>query len=59
VLGAVGREPPLRENLNAEAEGLPLLESVTRERMVKTQQAEKFLACAVVVYKVWRSPMEL
>jgi hypothetical protein len=32
----VGREPPFREDLSAEAEGAPLLEAVARERLVKT-----------------------
>jgi hypothetical protein len=32
-----GREPPFRE----EAEESPLLEAVSRERLVKTQQAGK------------------
>jgi hypothetical protein len=38
----VEREPPFREDLNAEAETSPLLESVTRERLVKALQAGKF-----------------
>jgi hypothetical protein len=37
------------EDLRAEAEESPLLEAVTRERLVKTQQARKDLACAVVI----------
>jgi hypothetical protein len=41
---AVGREPPFRKDLSAEAEGFPLLEAVARERLVKTQQAGKDLA---------------
>jgi hypothetical protein len=32
----------------------PLLESVARERLVKTQQAGKGLACAVEVGEMWR-----
>jgi hypothetical protein len=35
---SVGREPPFRNDLNAEAEESPLLESVTRERLVKRLQ---------------------
>jgi hypothetical protein len=31
--------PPTREDLCAEAEEFPLLEAVTRKRLVKTQQA--------------------
>jgi hypothetical protein len=33
---AVGREPPFREDLNTEAEEFPLLEAVTRQRLVDT-----------------------
>jgi hypothetical protein len=47
-LEAVGKEPPSTEYLRAEAEEFPLLEAVTRERLVKTQQAGKDSACAVV-----------
>jgi hypothetical protein len=36
-----------------EAEETPLLETVARERLVKTQQAGKGLACAVLNCKVW------
>jgi hypothetical protein len=32
----VGREPPFREDLSAEAEESPLLEAITRIRLVKT-----------------------
>jgi hypothetical protein len=51
---AVGREPPFIEDLSAEAEESPLLEAVTRERLVKTQQAGKGLASAVVICVLWR-----
>jgi hypothetical protein len=37
-----------------EADKSPLSEAVTRERLVKTQQAGKDLACAVVICKAWR-----
>jgi hypothetical protein len=37
-----------------EAEECPLLEAAAREWLVKTQQAEKGLACAVVIYESWR-----
>jgi hypothetical protein len=43
---AVAREPPFRER---EAEESPLLEAVARERLVKTQQAGKDLACAMAI----------
>jgi hypothetical protein len=39
--GSVGREPSFREDFSTEAEDSPLLEAVTRERLVKTQQAGK------------------
>jgi hypothetical protein len=34
---SVGKEPPFREDLSVETEESPLLEVVTRERLVKTQ----------------------
>jgi hypothetical protein len=37
-----------------EAEEFMLLEAVARERLMKTQQAEKGLQCTVVIFKVWR-----
>jgi hypothetical protein len=54
----VVRGPPFRENLRAEAEGCPLLEAVIRKQLVKTQQAGKDLACAVIC-KAWRLAMAL
>jgi hypothetical protein len=36
------RDPPFREDLSAAAEESLLLEAVTRERLLKTQQAGKF-----------------
>jgi hypothetical protein len=42
-------EPPCRGDLSAETEESPHLEAVTRELLVKTQQAGKDLACAVVI----------
>jgi hypothetical protein len=56
---AVGRKPPFREDLNEEAEESPLLQTVTRERLVKIQQARKGLAGDVVIYKVRRLAMAL
>jgi hypothetical protein len=47
----VEREQPFGEGLSAEAEESPLLETVARERLVKTQQAGKDLAFAVVIVK--------
>jgi hypothetical protein len=38
--------------LSAEAEGSPLLEAVAKERLVKTQQAGKGLAGAVVICEI-------
>jgi hypothetical protein len=42
-----------------EAEESPLLEAVTRERLMKTQQAAKYLAYAVMICKFWRLDMAL
>jgi hypothetical protein len=56
---ADGKEPPLREDLSAEAEESLALEAVTREEVVKTQQAGKGLAGPVVICKVWRSAVAL
>jgi hypothetical protein len=51
--------PPFRKNLSAEVEESPLLEAVIRERLVKTQQAGKGLAVAVVICKAWRFALVL
>jgi hypothetical protein len=56
---SVERELPFRKDLSVEAEEYPLLEAVTRERLVKTQQIVKDLACAVVICKVWKLPIGL
>jgi hypothetical protein len=40
-------------------EEYPLLEAVTRELLVKTQQAGKCLAYAVVICEVWQSVIAL
>jgi hypothetical protein len=56
---SVGRELPFREDLSVEAEKSPVLEAVSREWLVKTQQAGKDLACAVVICKAWRLVMVL
>jgi hypothetical protein len=45
--------------VSAEAEESPLLEAVTRERLVKRQQTEKDLACALEICKVWCLAMAL
>jgi hypothetical protein len=42
-----------------EAEEFPLLEAVARERLVKTQQAGKGLATAVVIGELWRLAVAL
>jgi hypothetical protein len=44
--------------LSAEAE-FPLLEAVTREQLVKTLQAGKGLAGAIVICEMWRSAVAL
>jgi hypothetical protein len=46
-------------NLAHEADESPLLETVARERLVKTQQAGKGLAGAVVICEVWRLAVAL
>jgi hypothetical protein len=51
-LKRVVREPPFREDLSTEAEESPLLEAVTGERLVKTQQAERDLASILVISEV-------
>jgi hypothetical protein len=56
---SVGRELPFREHLSMKAEEPPLLEVVTRERLLKTQKAGTDLACAVVICKAWRLAMAL
>jgi hypothetical protein len=43
--------------LSTKAEEFPLLEAVTRERLVKTQQAGK--GSAVVICELWRLAMAL
>jgi hypothetical protein len=42
-----------------EAEEFPMLKAVARERLVKTQQAGKDLAGAVVICEVWRLTVAL
>jgi hypothetical protein len=59
VKKSFGREPPFREDLSSESKESPLLEDVTRKRLVKTQQAGKDLEGAVVICKVWRLAMAL
>jgi hypothetical protein len=51
--------PSFREDLSPEAEEQPLLEAVTRKRLVKTLQTGKDLACAVVICKVCKSDIVL
>jgi hypothetical protein len=45
---SVGREPPFGEYLSADIKEAQMLKAITRERLMKTQQAGKVLACAVV-----------
>jgi hypothetical protein len=51
----IEREPPFREDLSTGEKEYPLLEAVTRKRLVKTLQAGEDLACAVLICKVWKS----
>jgi hypothetical protein len=43
--GTFGREPPFREDLNAEAEESLLLQAITRERLVKTAGWKRLSGC--------------
>jgi hypothetical protein len=43
----------VQKELEQESRGIAMLEAVTRKRLVKTLQAVKDLACALVIYKVW------
>jgi hypothetical protein len=52
-MGSVAREPPFREDLSAEAE------TVSRERLLKTQEAGRDLECAAVIFSLWRLAMAL
>jgi hypothetical protein len=45
--------------LSAEVEECPLLEAVDRVRLLKIQQAGKYLACAEVMGESWRLEMAL
>jgi hypothetical protein len=56
---AVEREPSFRQDLSVEAEESPLLETVTSEGLVKTQQAGKVLGCAVMICELCRLSMAL
>jgi hypothetical protein len=58
-LKRIGREPPSRTDLSAEDEESPLLEAVTRERLVKIQQAGQGLEVAVMICELWRSAVAL
>jgi hypothetical protein len=45
--------------MSAEVEECLFLEAVTGKRLVKILHAEIDLACAPVIFKVWRSAMAL
>jgi hypothetical protein len=51
----VGKEPPFREDMRAGAEESPLLEAVTRKRLVTDNTS----LCALVMCKVWKLAMAL
>jgi hypothetical protein len=53
------RESPFREDWSTEADVQPLLEAVTRKRLVKTLQAGKNLTCVTMTGKMWKSAMAL
>jgi hypothetical protein len=44
----IGESQRGREAVNTEVEGSTVLEAVTRQRLVKTQQTDKTYVCAVV-----------
>jgi hypothetical protein len=46
-------------DLSTEAEEQPLLKTATKKRLVRTLQARKNLACAVVISKMWKSVIVL
>jgi hypothetical protein len=52
-------DPQFREDLRPEAEEYQLLGAVIRKLLVKTLQARKDLACALLICKVWRLAMAL
>jgi hypothetical protein len=56
---SVGREPPFSSDLSLKLEESPLLETVATERLVKTQQAGKCLAGAVMICEMWRLAVTL
>jgi hypothetical protein len=45
--------------VSTQAQESPLLETVSRERLVKTQQAGKVLAGAMVICELWKLVMAL
>jgi hypothetical protein len=49
----------VKRGLERVAEEYPLLEAVARELLVKTQQAGRGLAVAVVICELWRLAMAL
>jgi hypothetical protein len=53
------REAVKRGLGSAEAEESPLLGAVIRERLLTTQQTGKYLACAMMIFNVWRLAMAL
>jgi hypothetical protein len=57
-LSAIVEHSPESNEVSVEAEESPLLEAITRERLVKTQQTGN-TACAIVICKVWRSAIAL
>jgi hypothetical protein len=56
---SVGKEPPFGEDLSPEAEEYPFSEAVTRQLLVKTLRAGKYLACALMNFKVWKLTLAL
>jgi hypothetical protein len=61
MIGQLSRETvwPAGNGVSAEAEESPLLEAVSRKRLVQTLQVGEDLVFAAVICKVWRSAVAL
>jgi hypothetical protein len=58
-MSLVERYSPDSNDVSVEAEESPLLEAVTRKRLLKTLQAGKDLVFAAVICNVWRLAVAL
>jgi hypothetical protein len=57
--GLQARHSPDSNDVITEADESPLLETVSKERLVKTQQSGKDLSGAVVISGLWRLSMTM